>query len=91
MAIKACADKLVDEMRRFGKYFEGYKEETESSEESGVAVALTQDVTREDITKFSGKKSKAAAKTVKAKYQFLIMLSIGIPLEDIHKFADGNY
>ncbi|KAJ9295967.1 hypothetical protein DTO271G3_5542 [Paecilomyces variotii] len=92
MAIKACADKLVDEMRRFGKYFEGYKEESgSSSEESGVAVAPTQDVTREDITKFSGKKSKAAAKTVKAKYQFLIMLSMGIPLEDIHKFADGNY
>ncbi|KAJ9249462.1 hypothetical protein DTO207G8_6729 [Paecilomyces variotii] len=91
MAIKACADKLINKIRRFGKYFEGYKKETESSEESGMAVAPIQDVTRKDMTKFSGKKSKAAAKTIKAKYQFLIMLSIGIPLEDIHKFADGKY
>ncbi|KAJ9223473.1 hypothetical protein DTO271D3_4215 [Paecilomyces variotii] len=66
MAIKAGADKLVDEMRRFSKYFEGYMEENgSSSEDSGVAVAPTQDVTREDITKSSGKKSKAAARTVK--------------------------
>ncbi|KAL2811089.1 hypothetical protein BJX63DRAFT_399962 [Aspergillus granulosus] len=88
MPIKACADKLADEVKKFGKNFEGYKDEDEST--SAVA-APTQEVKGEQQEKFSGKKSKAAAKTVKMKYQFQIMLAIGIPLEEIHKFADALY
>ncbi|KAH8701682.1 leucyl-tRNA synthetase [Talaromyces proteolyticus] len=87
MPILACADKLKDEIKLFGTNFEGYKEEQVGPEQP---PAPTQDVAV-DPTKFSGKKSKAAAKTIKAKYQFQIMLSIGIPLEDIHKFADAHY
>ncbi len=34
---------------------------------------------------------KAALKTTKAKYQFQVMLSLGIPREEIHKFADAKY
>ena len=30
-------------------------------------------------------------KTVKAKYQFQVMLSLGIPRDEIHKFADAQY
>ncbi|QKX63363.1 uncharacterized protein TRUGW13939_10533 [Talaromyces rugulosus] len=87
MPILACADKLKDEIKKFGTKFEGYKEEEAVPDQP---PAPTQD-TAVDPTKFSGQKSKAAAKTIKAKYQFQIMLSIGIPLEEIHKFSDAHY
>jgi leucyl-tRNA synthetase len=34
---------------------------------------------------------KAALKTVKTKYQFQVMLALGIPVEEIHRFADSHY
>lgn len=88
MPIKACADKLTEDVRKFGKNFEHYEEEAELA----VAVpAPNQAVTKEDITKFTSNKSKAGAKTVKLKHQFQIMLALGIPREEIHKFADSSY
>ena len=89
MPIKACADKLVAEVKKFGEKFEGYREENEDS--TGVVPAPTQAQTKEDITKFTAKKGKANAKTVKAKYQFQIMLSQNIAKEELHKFADPGY
>lgn len=68
MPILACADKLKDEIKKFGTKFEGYKEEEAVPEQP---PAPTQD-TAVDPTKFSGQKSKAAAKTIKAKYQFQV-------------------
>ena len=92
MPIKACADKLVDDIRRFGQDFEKYSDESpESSEPNGQPPAPTQNQTKEDVTKFTSKKSKSAAKTVKLKYQFQIMLALGIPRQEIHKFADAHY
>lgn len=35
--------------------------------------------------------SKVAAKSGSYKYQFQTMLSLGIPIEEIHKFADPVY
>ncbi|KAG0159749.1 hypothetical protein PDIDSM_7273 [Penicillium digitatum] len=89
MPIKACADKLANEVKKFGQGFEGYNEEAEAAED--LIAAPTQEVKTEAAEKFSGKKSKAAAKTVKMKYQFQIMLAIGVPLEEIHKFADAAH
>jgi leucyl-tRNA synthetase len=93
MPIKACADKLVDDVRKFGKNFERYDEDAEEEEANGEVKppAPTQGQTKEDVTKFSGKKSKAAGKAVKLKYQFQIMLALGIPREDIHKFAESDH
>lgn len=92
MPIKACADKLVDDVRAFGQNFENYKEpDAEEAKVDGPAPAPTQAQTKEDVTKFSSKKGKAAAKTVKLKHQFQIMLALGIPREDIHKFSDAHY
>ena len=94
MPIKACADKLVDDVKKFGKTFENYDvdaEEAQTPHENGVAVAPVQGVKKEDITKFSSKKGKQASKKVALKYQFQIMLALGIPKEEIHKFADANY
>ena len=86
MPIKACADKLIDEVKMFGKNFEGYKDEDAAVGKENTTP--TQSTHREDVTKFSAKKGKIAAKTVKAKYQFQIMQSLGIRIQDIHLFAD---
>ncbi|MCJ1309094.1 cytosolic leucyl tRNA synthetase [Agyrium rufum] len=92
LPIKACADKLVEDVRRFGENFERFDaEEDAEADAEKASVAQVQGTTKEDVTKFSGKKSKAAAKTVKMKYQFQIMLAQGIPREEIHKFADASY
>lgn len=92
MPIKACADKLTEDVRKFGQNFERYEDEDLSGVGQTVtAPAPTQAETKEDITKFTSKKGKAAAKTVRMKYQFQIMLALGIPREEIHKFADANY
>jgi leucyl-tRNA synthetase len=91
MPIKACADKLVSDVKMFGQNFERFDEDDEPTS-NGVPIAPTQDVNvKEDITKFKSKKGKAAAKTVKTNYQFQTMLTMGIPKEEIHKFADANY
>lgn len=88
MPIKACADKLVREIELFGKNFENFKEEEE--EESVPKESKAGDKT--DFTKFTNvKKGKAALKGSKSKYQFQVMLSIGIPREEIYKFADANH
>ncbi|KAJ9649428.1 cytosolic leucyl tRNA synthetase [Coniosporium tulheliwenetii] len=85
MPIKACADKLVREIEMFGEKFEGYSQEDGVDGEVEEPPAPTNE-TKTDITKFTAKKGKANAKA--AKYQFQIMLALGIPLEEIHEFAD---
>ncbi|KAK4507506.1 hypothetical protein PRZ48_001241 [Zasmidium cellare] len=94
MPIKACADKLVREIEMFGQNFERCQidEVKENAEPNGAPPAPTQTTTKEDVTKFTAKKSKANAKVnVALKYQFQIMLALGIPIEEIHKFADPQY
>lgn len=93
MPIKACADKLVDDVRKFGQNFENYhEEELEEPAQNGVPIAPTQGVNvKEDITKFKSKKGKQAAKAVKTNYQFQTMLTMGILPEEIHKFSDSTY
>ena len=76
MPIKSSADKIAREIERFGKDFK-LPEEEELSEGVGN-LAIKQ-------------KSKIIAKTGDKKYQFQIMQSIGIPLEEIHKFADAKH
>ncbi|KAF1817626.1 leucyl-tRNA synthetase [Eremomyces bilateralis CBS 781.70] len=88
MPIKACADKLEREIELFGKDFSGYDAD---AEEEIAPPAPTEADTRADITKFVTKKSKAAAKTLNMKYQFQIMIALGIPLEEIHRFADPQH
>jgi leucyl-tRNA synthetase len=86
MPIKACADKLINEVKLFGENFERYKEEEEPQVETPAPTTH-----HEDVTKFTAKKGKAAAKVVKMKYQFQIMRAIGIPMEEIHLFADPQH
>lgn len=93
MPIKACADKLVNEIEMFGQNFERCDLEALADEKAnGAPPAPTQATTKEDVTKFSTKKSKANAKVnVALKYQFQIMLALGIKVEEIHKFSDPQY
>ncbi|KAF1852184.1 leucyl-tRNA synthetase [Cucurbitaria berberidis CBS 394.84] len=88
MPIKACADKLVREVEMFGQNFERCPVEDVLDDSAPPPPAPTQAETKTDITKFKAHKGKAAAKTVKTKYQFQIMLAQGIQLEEIHKFSD---
>jgi len=90
MAVKAASDKLAEEVAMFGTTFERYSDESISQSETasnGSASALP----KEDVTKFTSKKGKTAAKTIKMRFQFQIMQAIGIPREDIHKFADAEH
>ncbi|KAK9450437.1 uncharacterized protein V1518DRAFT_413846 [Limtongia smithiae] len=90
MPIKACADKLTREIELFGENFEnGPTEEEEAKEEA--ATPAPQPSSKVDPTKFRAGKSKAAAKKGRAKYQYEIMLQLGIAREDVKKFADPMY
>ncbi|KAI9049734.1 hypothetical protein LZ554_005886 [Drepanopeziza brunnea f. sp. 'monogermtubi'] len=92
MPIKACADKLINEVKLFGKNFEGYTEEDAAQDKANAASQTPAPSTHhEDVTKFTAKKGKAASKVVKMKYQFQIMRALGIPMEEIHLFADTNH
>ncbi|KID76764.1 Leucine--tRNA ligase, cytoplasmic [Metarhizium brunneum] len=90
MPIKACADKLINEIGKFGEDFSGYNEEEDDAADEKPAAAPVSH-TKEDITKFTTNKSKTKAKTAKMKYQFQIMQAIGIPTKEIHQFADPQH
>ena len=75
------------EVEQFGQNFERCPVE-DVMDAPQEPPAPTQAEAKTDLTKFKATKGKAAAKTVKNKYQFQIMLAQGIPVEEIHKFAD---
>lgn len=94
MPIKACADKLIEDIKKFGQNFERFEEyeaQQENTKQNGTIAPVQGVNKKEDITKFSSSKSKATAKSVKVNYQFQSMLAMGIPKEEIHKFSDANY
>jgi leucyl-tRNA synthetase len=70
MPIKACADKLAREIEMFGKNFERYAEQDDEADIANIDAKGADMKT--DLSKFSGSKSKAAAKTVQTKYQFQV-------------------
>jgi leucyl-tRNA synthetase len=77
------------EVELFGKNFENMPEE--DADQDAPLPPPSNVVQKEDVTKFTAKKGKAASKTVKLRYQFQIMLAIGLPLEEIHRFADPQH
>ncbi|AET38122.1 leucine--tRNA ligase CDC60 Ecym_2389 [Eremothecium cymbalariae DBVPG len=88
MPILACADKLKREAELFGEDFS--KAPVEDEEEDGEAKEDTKPDS-EDVTKFKAKKSKAVAKKGSGKYQFEIMVQLGIPRDEVIKFADAQH
>lgn len=87
LPIKAAADKLKREIELFGENFDSKQEIEEAQNTEGV---FNEEVER-DPTKFKSSKSKAVAKHGTANYQYEIMLQLGIPRKEIHKFADATY
>lgn len=85
MPIKASADKIKREVELFGADFSGVPADEEEDDEPKAKAKS------EDVTKFKAKKSKAAAKQGRGKYQFEIMLQLGIPIEEVAKFAESDY
>jgi leucyl-tRNA synthetase len=88
-------DKLIREMQMFGEDFSGYKDASEIDEslpaptapqgQTDVA-ASAKPAASSDPSK--GKKGKLAAKSTGLQYQFQIMELIGIPRDEIKKFAE---
>ncbi|RPD60804.1 leucine-tRNA ligase [Lentinus tigrinus ALCF2SS1-6] len=82
MPIKAAADKIEREIEMFGENFERF---VPDDEPAPPAHAATSDAPAK------AKKGKVAAKATGLQYQFQIMESMGVPREEIKKFADPYY
>ncbi|KIJ34886.1 hypothetical protein M422DRAFT_262845 [Sphaerobolus stellatus SS14] len=87
MPIKASSDKIIREIELFGENFERYKPEQEEPADAPAAPATPAAGKAPE----KGKKGKIAAKATGHTYQFQIMESIGVPREEIKKFADPAY
>ncbi|KAH7976595.1 leucine--tRNA ligase, cytoplasmic [Rhipicephalus sanguineus] len=90
MPIKACADKLAREMEEYGCP-PVFPEDDADAGDEGSKDAAGDAAEAAFKSKAKGKKSKAAAKTVAAKYQWQIMQSLGLGDDEIAKFADAGY
>ena len=90
MPIKASADKIKNEMAKFGNppVFPVVDEAAEAAAAAAKAAEAAETAKNADPTKFAAKKSKAVAKAVTAAYQWQIMKSSGVPEGDIPPFAD---
>lgn len=86
MPIKSAADKIKREVEEFGADFSGAPAADEEEPE-----APKEERAKADPTKFVAKKSKAVAKQGRGKYQFEIMLQLGIAREDVAAFADPQH
>lgn len=86
MPIKSAADKIKREVEQFGADFSGVPAEDEEEEEQ-----VKEEVKKVDPTKFAAKKSKAVAKQGRGKYQFEIMLQLGLSKEEVAAFADPQH
>ena len=83
---KAASDKITREIEMFGPDFSGFKPEPEEPPAESVG---TSSATPKAVDK--AKKGKVAAKATGLQYQFQIMESMGVPREEIKKFADPYF
>ncbi|KAH7921139.1 leucyl-tRNA synthetase [Leucogyrophana mollusca] len=84
MPIKAASDKVIREMEMFGPDFERFEENSEEGKPQPNAPAAPAVVGK-------ATKGKLAAKSTGLTYQFQIMESIGVPRNEVKKFADPYY
>ncbi|KAI0651318.1 leucine-tRNA ligase [Trametes meyenii] len=83
MPIKAASDKIIREIEMFGEDFEKFVPDAEP------APATTSDAPAKAADK--AKKGKVAAKATGLQYQFQIIESMGVPRNEIKKFADPYF
>jgi len=84
MPIKACADKLAREIELYGNPPQFPEEQETVVVEDEAEVEIGKD-------KSKGKKSKVLAKAGSSKWQWNIMLSMGIPKNEVALFADTKH
>ncbi|WVN89149.1 leucine-tRNA ligase [Cryptococcus depauperatus CBS 7841] len=90
MPIKAASDKLVREIEMFGEDFSGYDAEELKEADPAVTIAApTKSLESTDPSK--AKKGKLAAKSTGMTYQFQILELVGVPHDELKKFADPQY
>lgn len=65
LPIRASADKIANEVKKFGSDFGKYNAEDEAEEEQSSGAAKPAQAKNEDVTKFKATKGKANAKTIK--------------------------
>ncbi|KZV71751.1 leucine-tRNA ligase [Peniophora sp. CONT] len=88
MPIKASSDKIIREMEMFGENFERFAPPAAEEPTDGpVLDSSDPTATRQD----KAKKGKLAGKSTGHTYQFQILESIGVPREEVKKFADPYY
>lgn len=78
-------------MEMFGENFENYSEQNEVSSASATAPTATPAKALEAIDPSKAKKGKLNAKSTGLTYQFQILELIGVPREEIKKFAEPQY
>jgi leucyl-tRNA synthetase len=93
MPIKACADKIKREIEAYGcpPQFPVEEEKVETVQEQQQPQEPAGTVETVDPTAFHSAKAKVQAKGSKEKYQWQIMKEMGVPEEEIPKFADALY
>lgn len=84
MIVQSASDKIIREIEMFGENFERFQPEDETA-----PAAPTTDGPAKAVDK--AKKGKVAAKATGLQYQFQIMESMGVPREEIKKFADPYF
>ena len=83
---QAASDKIEREIEMFGENFERFVPESDANP---VAAPSAPDGPAKHADK--AKKGKVAAKATGLQYQCQIMESMGVPREEIKKFADPYY
>lgn len=77
LPIRASADKIANEVKKFGKDFEKYDAEEEAEEEKPASAPKAAPAKNEDVTKFKATKGKANAKTIKVSHRVHFILRLG--------------
>ncbi|RSH93027.1 cytosolic leucyl tRNA synthetase [Saitozyma podzolica] len=87
--IQASADKLIREMEMFGEDFSGFSA-ADATVEPEIPTP-TPAKSLESVDPSKAKKGKLNAKSTGLTYQFQILELIGVPREEIKRFADPHH
>jgi leucyl-tRNA synthetase len=87
--LQSAADKLIREMEMFGEDFSRYSEDAPEAATAAPEVPTpTPAKSLESTDPSKAKKGKLNAKSTGLTYQFQILEMIGVPRDEIKKFAD---
>ncbi|TCD60815.1 cytosolic leucyl tRNA synthetase, partial [Steccherinum ochraceum] len=91
MPIKAASDKIIREMELFGENFERFQPDAAPEVPAPTETTTSAPAAAAPARVDKASKGKVAAKSTGLTYQFQIMESMGVPREDVKKFADPYF